>query len=119
MEDERAGGTGWDLLDACGSLLLAAAGLVLPGIPSAPLFVLSCDSISRAYPQLRPWLLSIPGIGQLLRAACANESLWNDPNFVAKTLVLGAVVAAFFLLVHPPLPIVLACELGMMFFSVH
>ncbi len=112
-------GASWDVLVASGSMLLAVAGLVLPGIPSVPFFVLSCHSLCRACPQLEPWLHSIPGVGQLLRASSANEGKWTDPNFVAKALLFGALLAAFFLVVHPPLPLVLACELGMMFFSIH
>jgi uncharacterized membrane protein YbaN (DUF454 family) len=112
-------GVSWDMLVGAGSMLFAALGVVLPGIPSVPFFVLSCHSLGRACPQLRPWLHSIPGVGQLLRASTADDSKWTDSNFVAKTVILGALVAAFFLIVHPPLPLVLACELGMVFLSIH
>ena len=112
-------GTTWDALVAGGSLLLAFAGLAVPGIPSVPFFVLGCDSLCRACPQLQPWLHSLPGVGQLLRASAANENRWADPDFLAKTLILGALVAAFFLIVHPPFPLVIACELAMMLFSIH
>lgn len=112
-------GISWDMVVAGGSMLLAVAGLVLPGIPSVPFFVLSCHSLCRTYPQLQPWLHSIPGVGPLLRASTGIESKWSDPNFVAKTLILGGLAAAFFLAIHPPFPLVLACELGMMFFSIH
>lgn len=112
-------GVSWDVLVAGGSILLAALGVILPGIPSVPFFLLSCHSLGRACPELQPWLHSIPGVGQLLRASTADDSKWTDPSFVAKTLILGALGAAFFLIVHPPLPLVLACELGMVFFSIH
>jgi len=117
--DDLSTSASWDMLIAGGSFVLGAAGLVLPGIPSVPFLVLGCHSLVRAYPQLQPWLDSIPAVGQLLSAPSANENKWTDPNFVAKTLILGALVAAFFLIVHPPLPLVLACEVGMMLFSIH
>jgi uncharacterized membrane protein YbaN (DUF454 family) len=117
--DDLPTGPFWDALVAGGSLLLAAAGVVLPGIPTVPFFMLSCHSLSRACPQLQPLLHSLPGVGKLLRASAATESKWTDPDFVAKSLVLSGLVAAFFLIIHPPLPLVLACEFGMMFFSIH
>jgi uncharacterized membrane protein YbaN (DUF454 family) len=116
--DEFPSGTSRDVLVAAGSLVLSVAGLVLPGIPSVPFFLLSCDALGRACPQMWHWLLSIPGLGQILRASTLHEINWNDPNVVAKTVMLGALVAAFFLVLHPPLPLVLACELGMMFISI-
>jgi uncharacterized membrane protein YbaN (DUF454 family) len=109
----------WDVVLAGSSMLLAGAGVVLPGIPSVPFFVLGCHALCRAYPQLKPWLHSIPGVGQILRSSKVSENHWSDPHFVAKTLIIGVLVAGFLLIVHPPFPLVLACELGMMFFSIH
>jgi uncharacterized membrane protein YbaN (DUF454 family) len=117
--DGLAGIISRDVLVAAGSMVLAVAGLILPGIPTVPFVVLGCHALGRAYPQLQPSLHSIPGLGQVLRASTANESQWSDPHILAKTLILGGLFAAFLVIVHPPFPLILACELGMMFFSIH
>jgi len=119
--DESGSGATWDLLVAGGSLLLAFAGLVLPGIPAVPFFMLGCNSLSHHYPELRASLLSLPGVGHLLCAAAAsrNPNQWRDPQFIAKTLLVGFLVSAFVLILQPPLPLVLACEIGTALFSIH
>jgi len=117
--DDPAANPARDLFVAAASFALAIAGLILPGIPSLPFLLLTADYLSRGYPPLRPRLLSLPGIGDRLRASDTTESLWPDPHFLAKTFVLGLLAAALFLVVHPPFPIVLAFELGTLFFSGH
>ncbi|MGO9469538.1 MAG: DUF454 family protein [Isosphaeraceae bacterium] len=117
--DDPAANPARDLFAAAASFALAIAGLILPGIPSIPFLLLAVDCLSRGYPPLRPRLLSLPGIGDRLRASDGTESLWLDPHFVGKTVVLGLLVAALCLVVHPPFPIVLACEFGAFFLSGH
>jgi uncharacterized membrane protein YbaN (DUF454 family) len=117
--DDPAANPARELLMAAASFALAIAGLILPGIPALPFLLLAADYLSRGYPPLRPWLRSLPGIGGRLRASDTTESLWPDPHFLAKTLVLGLLAAALFLVVHPPFPIVLAFELGTLFLCGH
>jgi uncharacterized membrane protein YbaN (DUF454 family) len=104
-----------ELLMAGGSLMIAVAGLVVPGIPSLPFLLVACDKLSQVYPQLKPWLLSLPGLGRRLGESATTGGRLVDPNLLRKTFVLGCLMAAFFLVVHPPLPVVAACELGMLF----
>ncbi len=107
------------LIVAGASFALAVAGLILPGTRSLPFLLLAGDCLGRSYPPLRPRLLSLPGIGDRLRASDTTESLGLDPHFLGKCLALGLLATALFLVVHPPLPIVLAFEFCTMFFSIH
>jgi uncharacterized membrane protein YbaN (DUF454 family) len=114
---ELARGSSCDLLVAAGSMLLAVIGLVVPGIPAVPFLMLGCEFLSRGYPPSRSWLDSIPAIRQRLSNSARDGRPWNDPLYLGKCLALCFLTAAFFLVIHPPLPIVLAFELGLMFFS--
>ncbi len=117
--DDPAANPARDLFAAAASFALAIARLILPGIPSAPFLLLAADCLSRGYPPLRPRLLSLPGIGDRLRASDTTERLWLDPHFLGKTVVLGLLAAALLLVVHPPFPIILAFELGTFLLSGH
>jgi len=119
LSDDSAANPTRDLCAAAASFALAIAGLIVPGIPSVPFLLLAADSLSRGYPPLRPRLLSLPGIGDRLRASDTTECLWLDPHFLEKTFVLGLLAAALFLVVHPPFPIILAFELGTLLLSGH
>jgi len=117
VSDDPSANPARDFLVAAASFGLAIAGLILPGIPALPFLLLAADFVSRGYPPLRPPLLSLPGIGARLRASDTTGSLGLDPHFLGKTVLLGLLAAVLFLVVHPPLPIVLAFELGTLFLS--
>jgi uncharacterized membrane protein YbaN (DUF454 family) len=119
MGDAAPSGAACDLLLAGGSLVLALGGLVLPGIPAIPFFLLACNTLSRRYPHLRTWLMALPRVGPLLHTSAATAKQWSDPQFIVKSLLLGFVVAAIFLILQPPLPLVLACEVGMALLPIH
>ncbi len=115
--DQWAASQARDLFVAAASFALAIAGLILPGIPALPFLLIAADSVGRAYPPLRPRLLSLPGVGDRLRTSDTTGRFWLDPDFLGKTFVLGLLAVALFLIVHPPFPIVLAFELGAFFLS--
>jgi uncharacterized membrane protein YbaN (DUF454 family) len=102
---------------AVGSVLLGVVGMVMPGIPAVPFLMLGCEFLSRGYPPSRSWLRSIPAVRERLRDGTQKGNPWSDPWDLGKCLALCFLAAAFFLIVHPPLPIVLAFELGVMFFT--
>ena len=51
--------------------LLAAAigglGVVVPGLPTTPFFILAAWCFSRSSPRLEQWVLDLPGVGPLVR----------------------------------------------------
>ncbi len=108
-----------DLAPAGSSFALAVAGVLLPEIPSAPFLMLTAHHLIRSSPTVHHWLLRIPRVGDLVRKLEASGGLKLDRRSLLKAIGLGLLSAAF-LIVHPPLPLVIALELGLMaFFGVH
>jgi uncharacterized membrane protein YbaN (DUF454 family) len=106
-----------DLLLAGGTFTLAAAGLIVPGVPSAPFLLLSHRYLHRAAPETLGRLCHLPGVGWLIRKADQAEHSWKDHRALLKALAWSAVAAAVFLVVHPPLPVAFAIEFGLTAFS--
>jgi uncharacterized membrane protein YbaN (DUF454 family) len=99
-----------------GSLAAAVAGLVLPGIPSAPFLLFSAHCFLRSSTSFRRWLDGMPRFSELLRKLEASGGMAVDRMTLLKTLGMGILLGLIFLIIHPPLPLVLAIELGIMVF---
>jgi uncharacterized membrane protein YbaN (DUF454 family) len=104
-----------DLVMAGGSLVLALGGVIVPGIPSLPFLVLTGHYAIRLSPRLRRFLARQPWFIALTREA---DRLGCQPRLDLRTLLKLAAItvlaAAAFLILHPPLPLVLGLELGLM-----
>ncbi|MBV8265597.1 MAG: DUF454 family protein [Planctomycetaceae bacterium] len=105
-----------ELALAGSSFALAVAGVLLPGIPSAPFLMLTAHHLIRSSPTVHHWLLRIPRVGDLIRKLEASGGLKLDRRLLLKAIGLGLLAAAAFLIIHPPLPLVIALELGLMAF---
>jgi uncharacterized membrane protein YbaN (DUF454 family) len=105
-----------DLLIAAGSFALAVMGLVVPGVPTVPFLLLSHHHLHRAAPRTTAWLDRLPGL-RSLRQSPTNAPCWEDPMALCKSIAWSAVVALFFLVIDPPLPLALALEFGLAVFS--
>ena len=106
-----------DLLLAGGTLTVAAAGLIVPGVPSAPFLLLSHRYLHRAAPETLRRLSHVPGIGWLVCKADQAERRRKGPRALLKSLAWSAVAAAVCLVVQPPLPVAFAIEFGLAAFS--
>ncbi|MGI9643298.1 MAG: YbaN family protein, partial [Acidimicrobiia bacterium] len=45
---------------------IGALGIVVPGLPTAPLFILAAWCFSRSSPRLERWVLGLRGIGPMI-----------------------------------------------------
>ncbi len=106
-----------DLLLAGGTFTVAVAGVIVPGVPTAPFLLLSHHYLHRAVPETYGRLCHLPGVGWLIRKADRAERSWKDRGALWKSLAWSALSAAVFLVVHPPLPVALAIEFGLAAFS--
>ncbi len=106
-----------DLLLAGGTFTVAVAGVIVPGVPTAPFLLLSHHYLHRAAPETYGRLCHLPGVGWLIRKADRAERSWKDRGALWKSLAWSALSAAVFLVVHPPLPVALAIEFGLAAFS--
>jgi len=106
-----------DLLLAGGTFTVAVAGVIVPGVPTAPFLLLSHHYLHRAAPETLGHLCHLPGVGWMIRKADRAERSWKDGRALWKSLAWSALSAAVFLVVHPPLPVALAIEFGLAAFS--
>jgi uncharacterized protein len=104
-----------DMVLAGGSLAMAVAGAVLPGIPALPFLVLAASRAARLSPELDRYLRRYSWCDSLLNHADSFEGLLSlERRSVVKMLLLTAAAGAAFALVHPPLPVVIGLEIGVM-----
>ncbi len=105
-----------NLAMAGGSFALAVGGAILPGIPTLPFLILSGRYAVRVSPRIERLLQSQPWCAALLAEAEARSGATFDWRSLSRTIGPAVLFAAAILVLHPPLPVVLAIELGMMAF---
>jgi uncharacterized membrane protein YbaN (DUF454 family) len=107
-----------DLALAGGSLTMAVAGVILPGIPSVPFLLLTARHAVRLSPRVDRFLRCRRWSAALLSQAEAPGSLLRpDRRSLLKMLAITVVAAAVFLVIHPPLPVVMGLEMVVMAFA--
>ena len=99
---------------AGGSFAMATAGVILPGIPALPFLLLTGHYLVKSSPEFCLRLENVPGLGALIQRATEVGGQVIDRRSLLK--MLGFTVAALtaFAIFHPPLPIVILLELGVM-----
>ena len=101
-----------------GSLMVGVAGLILPGIPLAPFLLFSAHYFMQSSTTFQRWLDGIPKLGEIVRKLEASGGMVLDRSSLMKTLGMGILLGLMFLVIHPPLLLVMAIELGLtVFFS--
>jgi uncharacterized membrane protein YbaN (DUF454 family) len=105
-----------DFAMAGGCFALAVGGIILPGIPTLPFLIMSGRYAIRVSPTVERLLMSRPWCAELLRNARNRSGRTIDPRSLLNTIALGVLFAGAFLIIHPPLPVVMGLELGLMAF---
>jgi uncharacterized protein len=103
-----------NLAMAGGSFVLAIGGIILPGIPTLPFVIMTGRYAVRLSPRIERLLKSQPWCAATLAeadAACGPNIDWRS---LSRMIGMGACFVTAFLILHPPLPVVLALELGLM-----
>ena len=99
-----------------GSLVAALAGLIVPGIPSR---LFSCfQPIISCLRRLRfnAGLKVCRNSGKSLRKLEASGQVVLDRSTLLKSLGMAILLGLMFLVIHPPLPLVVGIELGLTVF---
>jgi uncharacterized protein len=108
----------FDLALTGGSLTMAVAGAILPGIPSLPFLLLAAHHAVRLSPKMDRLLRRRTWSAALLRRADASGGLLRlDRRSLLKVLPIIVLTAAVLVIVHPPLPVVIGLEMGVMAFA--
>lgn len=104
----------WNYLALGGaSLLCAISGVIVPGIPSAPFFVISAHYFARSSTTFRRWIEKMPRLAELLRRIEDSEAMVLNRGTLLCALGMALLLGLLFLVIHPPLPLVIAIELAL------
>lgn len=84
------------------ALVLAALGVILPGLPTTPFVLLAAACFAKASPRLHAWLLNHRHIGPMVRDWEAHRSLPLRVKWLATTMMCTMVaLSAWRLAGHP------------------
>jgi uncharacterized membrane protein YbaN (DUF454 family) len=103
-----------DLAKAAASLTLAVSGAILPGIPTVPFLILTGRYAVRVFPRIERLMLGQSWCAAFLTEVEIPSGPTLDRRSLARMIGLALLVTAGSLILHPPLPIVLGLELGLM-----
>jgi uncharacterized membrane protein YbaN (DUF454 family) len=105
-----------DLARAGASFTLAVGGVILPGIPTFPFLILTGRHAARAFPGIERRLTGRSWCAALFTAVGIPSDPVLDRRSLWKMIGLEVLVTAGSLILHPPLPVVLGLELGLIVF---
>jgi uncharacterized membrane protein YbaN (DUF454 family) len=103
-----------DMIMAGGSFALAVGGIILPGIPTLPFLVMSVRYAVRVCPGFEQRLMRQTWCATWLPKAESPAGATLDWRSSLPMVGLSALVAAAFIIIQPPYPVVIGLELGLM-----
>lgn len=101
---------------AGGSLTLTVAAIILPGLPTLPFLITTGRHAALASKRIERLLRRYPWCAAMLEEGETDSGLSIDWRSMAKWVGLVVVFAAVIWFLHPPLPVLLALEFGVMAF---
>lgn len=84
------------------SLVLAVAGVILPGLPTTPFVLLAAGCFAKSSPRMHAWLLANRWLGPMVRDWEANRSLPLKVKWLASTMMLVMVALSAWHLMNRP-----------------
>lgn len=113
---DRAPGWPWikDLAMTGGAFLMTIVGVLLPGIPTLPFAIMTAKYAVRISPGFERLVEERPWLAALLAQSEGQEDQPIDWWAVGRMIGLAALLITVIVILHPPMPIVLAVELGVM-----
>lgn len=101
---------------AGGSLTLAAAAVILPGLPTLPFLIMTGRHAALVSPRVERMLKRYPWCAALLAEAETSSGSSIEWGSLLKMLALAILFAVGIWIFQPPLPVILCLELGLMLF---
>jgi uncharacterized membrane protein YbaN (DUF454 family) len=103
-----------NLIMAGGSFALAVGGIILPAIPALPFLIMSARYAVRVCPRFEQLLMRQTWCATWLPKAEDPAGPTLDWRSSLPMIGLSALVAAAFIIIQPPYPVVIGLELGLM-----
>jgi uncharacterized membrane protein YbaN (DUF454 family) len=101
---------------AGGSCALAAAAIILPGLPTLPFLIMTGRHAALASPRVERWLKRHPWLAAMLAEGEESPGPTIDWAALSRMIGLAVLFIAGIWILHPPLPVVLLLEIGLMAF---
>ena len=93
---------------------MAVGGIILPAIPALPVLIMSARYAVRVCPGFEQRLMRQTWFATLLAKAENPAGATLDWRSSLPMIGLSALVALALLIIHPPYPVVIGMELGLM-----
>lgn len=104
----------WHAALAGGSFALTIGGIVLPGVPTLPFLLMTGRQAALASPRIERWLRRQPWCAAMLEDAEESSGSPIDWRSLLGMIALAALCVAGIWFLHPPLPVILLLEVGLM-----
>lgn len=92
----------WWFTVGCGAVGIGSIGIVVPGLPTTIFFIVAAWCFGRSSPRFEQWVLTRPGIGQLVADHRAGLGMPRKAKVLALTMMWAAIVLSTYALRHRP-----------------
>jgi uncharacterized membrane protein YbaN (DUF454 family) len=92
---------------------LGSIGVIVPGLPTTVFFLAAASCFARSSPRFEKWVLSLPGVGPMVRDARAGLGMPGRAKIAAITMIWVAIALSLVALWATPWAVILVAALGL------
>jgi len=92
---------------------LGSIGVIVPGLPTTVFFLAAASCFARSSPRFEKWVLSLPGVGPMVRDARAGLGMPRRAKVAALTMIWVAIALSLVALWGTPWAVILVVALGL------
>jgi uncharacterized protein len=92
---------------------LGSIGVIVPGLPTTVFFLAAASCFARSSPRFEKWVLSLPGVGPMVRDARAGLGMPRRAKIAAITMIWVAIALSLLALWATPWAAIVVAALGL------
>jgi uncharacterized membrane protein YbaN (DUF454 family) len=92
---------------------LGSIGVIVPGLPTTVFFIAAASCFARSSPRFENWVLSLPGVGPMVRDARAGLGMPRRAKVAAITMIWVAISLSLLALWGTPWAVIVVTALGL------